>query len=398
MKRKYYIIGIDDSDSPSLSFRAKEIISEKSLFCSGLRHYKIVKNILPAEHRWIEIKPPMDNLFNLLSMEPEVVVIASGDPLFCGFATTVMRYLPDAEIEVIPWFNSLQQLAHRALMPYDDMVIAPLTGRDWVNLDCALIEGREKIGVLTDRIKTPAAIARRMLEWGYDNYLFTIGQHLGNPLKEIVSVCSIREVASGDFPYPNNIILSRLYKKPSHFGIDEADIESLEGRPNMITKRGVRLLSLSLLKLKEMEVMWDIGFCTGSISIEAKLLKPTLTIHSFEKRDGSAELLKRNARKFGAIGINIHECNFKDLDIKTIERTDAIFIGGYGGDMRSIFSICADRIKIGGRVVFNSVSEKSKLEFSNLCTEFGFMIEQTTRIAIDHHNPIEVIGATLLKR
>ena len=81
-----------------------------------------------------------------------------------------MRKLPSAKIILFPTFNSLQMLAHRILLPYQEMQTLSLTGRPWDAFDSALIRGDKLIGVLTDREKTPATIAARMLEYGYDNY------------------------------------------------------------------------------------------------------------------------------------------------------------------------------------------------------------------------------------
>lgn len=68
-------------------------------------------------------------------------------------------------------------------MPYDDMRTVSLTGRPWNEFDRALIERAPKIGILTDREHTPATIAARMLEYGYDRYTMYVGEHLGNPKK-----------------------------------------------------------------------------------------------------------------------------------------------------------------------------------------------------------------------
>lgn len=80
-----------------------------------------------------------------------VTVFASGDPLFFGFANTIRRKMPEADVVVFPSFNSLQLLAHRLVMPYHDLRIVSLTGRPWPEFDRALIERAGKIGILTDR-------------------------------------------------------------------------------------------------------------------------------------------------------------------------------------------------------------------------------------------------------
>ena len=78
--------------------------------------------------------------------------------------------MPDVPMKVYPYFNSLQILSHKLLMPYHDMHIVSLTGRPWKEFDNALIEHREKIGVLTDRQKTPDEIARRMKDYSFTFY------------------------------------------------------------------------------------------------------------------------------------------------------------------------------------------------------------------------------------
>ena len=82
-----------------------------------------------------------------------------------------------------------------------------------------------------------------------------------------------------------------------------SEFHLLNGRNRMITKMPVRLLTLSMLTLREKKSFWDIGFCTGSVSIEAKLQFPELKVTAFEQRPEGKELMARNSRKFGTPGI-----------------------------------------------------------------------------------------------
>ena len=115
-----------------------------------MRHKEIVGNLLPNDAEWISITVPLDNVFSQYekvfssdgygqtdTVPRQIIVFASGDPLFFGFANTVKRKLPDAEIKLYPSFNSLQTLAHRLVMPYDDMRTVSLTGRPWNEFDRA---------------------------------------------------------------------------------------------------------------------------------------------------------------------------------------------------------------------------------------------------------------------
>ena len=217
MIRNFIIIGMDDNREPFFPPEVLRHIREVKVFSGGLRHREIVEKLLPEGTEWISITVPLDNVFaqyeNIFAdfekkaSDASIVVFASGDPLFFGFANTVKRKLPDAKIRLYPAFNSLQTLAHRLVMPYDDMRTVSLTGRPWQELDKALIEHVHKIGVLTDREHTPATIAARMLEYGYIDYTMYIGEHLGNPERERIRRMSLEEAEKETFEHPNNLLL-----------------------------------------------------------------------------------------------------------------------------------------------------------------------------------------------
>ena len=217
MIRNFIIIGMDDNWEPFFPPEVLRHIREGKVFSGGLRHREIVEKLLPEGAEWISITVPLDNVFaqyeNIFAdfekkaSDASIVVFASGDPLFFGFANTVKRKLPDAKICLYPAFNSLQTLAHRLVMPYDDMRTVSLTGRPWQELDKALIERAHKIGVLTDREHTPATIAARMLEYGYNSYTMYVGEHLGNPERERIRRMSLEEAKKETFEHPNNLLL-----------------------------------------------------------------------------------------------------------------------------------------------------------------------------------------------
>ena len=149
----FYIIGISDDRNQFLSPEIRNLVSQGKVFSGGKRHRELVHAYLPEDAVWIDITVPLDAVFSRYEEHPEIIVFASGDPLFFGFANTVMRKLPSAKIILFPTFNSLQMLAHRILLPYQEMQTLSLTGRPWDAFDSALIRGDKLIGVLTDREK-----------------------------------------------------------------------------------------------------------------------------------------------------------------------------------------------------------------------------------------------------
>ena len=391
---KFYVIGISDAPRPFLPPEVISLICKGRIFSGGKRHHRLVAPYLPEGSQWIEITTPLDAVFE--QYHDEVIVFASGDPLFFGFANTIKRKMPDAEIVLFPAFNSLQLLTHRLVMPYHDMRIVSLTGRPWPEFDRALIERAGKIGVLTDNEHTPAAIANRMLDYGYHDYQMYVGEHLGNPKEERISSWTLEEAAKQDFDYPNCLILVGNDSRPRYFGIPESEFALLDGREKMITKSPLRLLTMQALELPQKKVLWDIGFCTGSVSIEARLQFPHLHVEAFEIRPECETLIKENSRRFGVPGINVHIGNFLEADIDTLPRPDAVFIGGHSGQLKEIMARVLTVLTDDGCIVLNSVTSPmvhtdSHQLFNEACAELGLTQEPSTRIILNDNNPIEIL-------
>jgi len=409
---KFHVIGITDQPAPFFPPEVLDVIRSSRVFSGGQRHHDIVAPLLPAGAEWIDITVPLDNVFERYQTVPAdtpVVVFASGDPLFFGFANTIRRRLPDADISVYPTFNSLQMLAHRLLLPYHDMRIVSLTGRPWPELDRALIEHVPKIGILTDREHTPAAIAHRLLDYGYTHYSMHVGEHLGNPDLERITTLSLTDAAERHFNFPNCLILSPL---PSPlfptFGLPDSSFALLDGREKMITKMPIRLLSLQALDLPGRTVLWDIGACTGSVSIEARLLFPHLRIEAFEIRPECEAIIEENMRRHRAPGIGIHIGDFCSVCSDAISTTpppDAVFIGGHGGHLRQIMALVKTCLRPGGVIVMNSVSSpvveqrcprpSSRQLFEEACSELGFRLLPPTHIKLNDYNPIDILKCEL---
>ena len=415
---RFFVIGITDNPKPWFPPEVMEVIKQGRVFSGGKRHHEIVAPFLPADAQWIDITAPLDAVFEqykallLFPQEGEknsspigeverghVVVFASGDPLFFGFANTIKRKMPEAEIVLYPTFNSLQMLAHRLVMPYHDMRIVSLTGRPWPEFDKALIERAEKIGILTDKEHTPSAIAQRMQEYGYIYYTMYVGEHLGNPGLEKVTMITLEEASHRDFDYPNCVILDgEIIEHPKPLGIPDADFALLDGREKMITKMPIRLLTLQALDLAKRKVFWDIGFCTGSVSVEARLQFPHLHIEAFEIRPECEAIIHENARRFGAPGINVHIGDFLETNISDLPRPDAVFIGGHGGHLKEIMNKVLTILAPGGIIVMNSVKAPlvktdSHQLWDEACQELGLKQEPPTRIILNENHPIEILKA-----
>ena len=251
---------------------------------------------------------------------------------------------------------------------------------------------------MTDKEHTPAAIAQRMLEYGFTNYTMHVGEHLGNPSLEKVTTLTLEEAAKTEFSMPNCLILEQDGRDSdcALFGIPDSEFALLDGREKMITKMPIRLLTLQALDLPKKKVFWDIGFCTGSISIEARLQFPQLQIEAFEIRPECEAIIQENTHRFGAPGIHIHIGDFLETDIENLQCPDAVFIGGHGGKLKEIMTKVLTILADDGCIVMNSVKAPKVLTDSHqlwdeACQELGLIQEPPMRIVIDEHHPIEIL-------
>ena len=400
---KFIVIGITDNPKPFFPPEVLEIIKNGKFFSGGKRHHEIVASLLPEGAMWIDITVPLDKVFeeykelSIVKCQMSIITFASGDPLFYGFANTIRQRMPGAEVVVYPTMNSLQMLAHRLVMPYHDMRIVSLTGRPWQEFDKALIECASKIGVLTDKEHTPSAIAKRMLDYGYKDYTVHVGERMGNQSEEKVTVLSLEEATEKDFAMPNCVILcGKGIGRARPFGIPDVEFSLLDGREKMITKMPIRLLTLQVLELSKRRVFWDIGFCTGSVSIEARLQFPHLHIEAFEIRPECEDIIQENAHRFGAPGINVHMGDFLETDITAFPRPDAVFIGGHGGRLKDVMERVVTVLAPDGVVVMNSVvapkvTTDSKQLWDEACKTLGLKQDPPMKIILNDNHPITIL-------
>lgn len=384
----FYLIGISNHPIPRWSDEALSFIEKSTVFSGGKRHYELVKSYLPKGHRWIEISGKMDALIQQYqTVEVPIVIFASGDPFFYGFGNTLQRLLPNAKLQAYPYFNSIQLLCHKTQTNYNHLTSISVHGRDWSALDEALINRNELIGVLTDHKKTPAVIAKRLLQYGFDNYTITIGEALDGDAERIEQL-DLATCIQKTHHNLNCVLLKQTTPKEKSFGIPDTAFIPLENRANMITKMPIRLSTISALELQHKSVFWDVGACTGSVAIEAKQQFPHLKIIAFEKRTECRTIIQQNTERLATPGIEIVIDDFFHLNLDQVEIPDVVFIGGHGGRLKELIHT-VHQLNPEVRFVTNAVRETSSAVFIEELTALGYTIN-THIIQLNEHNKISI--------
>ncbi len=191
------------------------------------------------------------------------------------------------------------------------------------------------------------------------------------------------------------------YKTP---GIPDEFFERTEKVP--ITKEEVRTIQLSKARLTAGQTVYDIGCGSGSISIEAALqVENTGKVIAMDYDSNAVELTKKNIEKFGVSNISVIFGNAKEK-ILELEKADAIFIGGTGGDTKEIVELSQNKLKSGGRIVIAIILIETLYSVLQILDKLQFDSVDITQVTISKskkttkgtmmlaRNPVTIISAT----
>jgi precorrin-6B C5,15-methyltransferase / cobalt-precorrin-6B C5,C15-methyltransferase len=379
------IIGVDGS---GITAHHQRLLKDCNLIVCSKR----LESYLPEQQAEIMPITPLQEAYDKIAEalpSGKVAILASGDPLFFGIGNRIIEHFGDREIQIYPALSSLQEAFARFRMPWNDAAIVSLHGRKENHIPGLLLR-QKKTFVLTDSDNSPDTLARILLE-----YLDAIGdEHIGKSTlmyvaenlgmeNEKVSSGSLAEMSIKSFSNLNVvcIITPDLPEKPT-FGLHEDEIAHSRG---LITKDEVRAATLHRLRLPRQGVFWDIGGGSGSISVEAAAMFPSLNVYTVERKQEEIENIKKNIRRFALFNILPHLGDAADL-LDLLPTPDAVFIGGSGGQMEKIIGTAAKRLTAGGRLVVNGVTEKTISLAPQLMQQNGLVVE-TSRIEVSRTGP-----------
>ncbi|ELS02631.1 precorrin-6Y C5,15-methyltransferase (decarboxylating), CbiT subunit [Xenococcus sp. PCC 7305] len=135
------------------------------------------------------------------------------------------------------------------------------------------------------------------------------------------------------------------YKTP---GIPDNLFTRLPGIP--LSKREVRLLLISSLRMQPDSVFWDIGAGTGTIPVEIGLLCPQAQIIAVERDEEVASLIRKNCDRFEVPNVRVIEGSAPDCFQGLTLKPDRICIEG-GKPIKEILKQAWHHLQSEGRIV-----------------------------------------------
>lgn len=342
------LIGIGDNGKESLLPIYEKWIYESDILVGGERHLSFFPDYNGEK---ISIKKGLKELVNRLQHETKkIVILASGDPLFYGIGSFLASKI---KLDIYPNVSSVQLAFARMGEKWQDAYMTSVHGRSIKGL-AQRIDGKEKVALLTDEQNSPNEIAKYLLSFNMTEYEAFVAENLGGEL-ERCGYYTLEEMAQATFSPLNVVILKKVKPSPSWtFGIDDQEFLQRKPEKGLITKKEVRILSLSALQLTPASIVWDIGTCTGSVAIEASKIATEGAVYAIEKNEQDIENCLENMKKFRSDITVVHGRAPERLD--EFPNPNAIFIGGTSGNMDEILDVCTKRLEPKGRIVVNVVT------------------------------------------
>ncbi|MEA5518091.1 precorrin-6y C5,15-methyltransferase (decarboxylating) subunit CbiE [Limnoraphis robusta] len=388
------VVGIGLDGEAGLSESVRQIVDQATILVGSDRHLRyfpdhpapriilqdLTATLVEIQHYLLAFET------NTPDLDPIVVVLVSGDPLFFGLGRLLLAKFPPEKLTFHPHLSSIQLAFNRVKIPWQDAEIISTHGRSFEQLTQALQQGTEKIAILTDTTDhTPKAIARLLSSLDLPTvYQFWVCENLGG-IDERVQQWSIDQISTQKFASLNVVILLResslsprldLSQVP-FFGIPDQLFCSFSDRPGLMTKREVRTLILGELALQPEQIIWDIGAGTGSVSIEIARLFANSTVYAVEKTAAGTALIEQNRERFQTNNvISIH--GEAPAILHRLRAPHRIFIGGSGGNLEEILGLCSLRLIAGGTIVL-ALATLEHLNRALNWLENRIAVEQTWR-------------------
>ncbi len=334
----------------------------------------------------------------------DVAILASGDPLFFGIGRTMIARFGHKRVQIFPALSAMQLACARFKVPWDDLTLLSLHGRDPGSLAGRILP-YAKVMLFTDHQNSPDAIAAGLLGVlnQYDDNAraqkirIRVAENLGLS-DERLSGGSLADIAAARFGPLNMMLIEQEVEAAVGpvFGLQESEIRHSRG---LITKDEIRAVVLHCLRLPPQGVFWDVGGGSGSLSIEAARLCPDLCVYTVEQKEEGQENIRANVVRYNRYNIHLTSGRAPEA-LAGLPQPDRVFIGGSGGELASIISCCADRLAVGGLLVASAVLKKTAEQAPELMRQQGLGVDVRT-VAVTRHagnggperqlNPITII-------
>jgi precorrin-6Y C5,15-methyltransferase (decarboxylating) len=349
-----FVIGMGLSDK-DLTAAHCDLIRSADILAGGRRHLAAFADLEMEKH---VITGDVDATMEFIRSRRKdcrIVVLASGDPLFFGIGTRMVRELGRDQVVVLPNISSIAAAFARIGEPWEEAAIVSLHGRENGFKLPAALKTHGPVAVLTDGKHTPAWLAQWLLDNGADHMQMAVFEQLGSA-DERFGWYALDQAVAQTFEQPNVVVITPRQEvsgtvEDLHLGMPD---QAYSHEAGLITKSEVRAVALAKLSLKPGQTLWDLGAGSGSVGIEASVLLGLGRIIAVEHNPERVRQIRQNARRYGVFNHTVVTARLPD-GLDGLPPPDRIFIGGGGPDLAAIIEAAVNRLGPEGIVVTNTV-------------------------------------------
>lgn len=314
---------------------------------------------LPVSDKYPAYLAP--DIISVLNDHPgyrHIVILFSGDSGFYSGAakvgSAIRKWDSEAEIRLLPGISSIAYMAALTGESYDDAAVFSLHGRNSatrLHTVTELIRYNYKTYVLLSGDADVRSLGERLQD-AAPGCRISVGENLSYETEKVTLLTPDEAVH-----YECDGILTALVVNPGYERrplirvLDDDDL--IRGKVPM-TKECIRHESVIRLKLREGDVVYDIGGGTGSVALETASIHPSLTVYTVEHNAEAAALIRQNTEALGMDNVHLIEGEAPDV-LAELEAPDAVFIGGSAGRLAKILMTIHTK-GTGIRYVITSVS------------------------------------------
>jgi precorrin-6Y C5,15-methyltransferase (decarboxylating) len=346
------IIGIGDDGLDGLSPIARSALDAAEVIFGGERHRAMLGDDGREIHGWSS--PFRDSIDRILSYRGrQVAVLATGDPLWFGAGTTLLRIIPVQNVRIFPSPSAFSLAAARMGWSLPDAECLTAHGQA-VETIIPFITPSARLLILCRDGDTPGEIATLLRDRGFGDSPMTAMSHMAGA-QETSCEGTAADWNSGTLSALTTVAVDcvasadALLLSPAPGLPDEAFAHD-----GMLTKREVRAATLAALVPLPGQTLWDVGAGCGSVAIEwcrAARHAKAVAIESDEKR---LAFIRTNAMTLGAPRLKIVDRRAPDA-LTDLPPPNAVFIGG-GLTTGGLVEACWEALSPSGRLVANAVT------------------------------------------
>ena len=369
-----HIIGLGVTQRAELDTPARDALSCASWVIGSERQLEVIDHLLDSQVNK-KCLPPLRELSTWLQAksqssdaDKQIVVLASGDPLFYGIGRWFSKQFSLEDLHFYPAVSSIQSACHALGLALQDAEVLSLHGRPLAQIRKTLKPFQTLI-VLSDKQSRPQALAQECLQAGFLDTTITVCETLGYDEQRITNF-KVKDLCKSDQHFDplhvsviktDKVSQAEVVNLPSFPGIpDDAFVTHAEPGKGMLTKREVRLTILSLMQANNADVIWDIGAGCGSVAIELAYWNKYVQVHAIEHHADRVACLEQNRARFGVVSqLNIINGSAPEC-LADLPSPSKIFIGGSDGHLTELLQLAWETLPVDGILVASAVTENTK--------------------------------------